>query len=269
MKPLALGIVSDEIAPDFREAVGHGTSWGISAYEIRCLTSGRIPLVDRAELETVHKCVREHSLRITALSPGIFKHPLSNVTELEQELADILPRTLKLAVEFDTPLIIMFGFKREEREPAGNFERAVDYMKRAAALAAHEGVRLAIENEPGFWCDTGTNTRRLIDAVHSPVLGANWDPCNAYGTSETPYPNGYAAIKDVIFNVHVKDTRQGSLIQCVPVGEGVIDWPGQIRALMEDGIVGHITIETHSNPLIEHSHRNVDTLRKMMKANFS
>lgn len=269
MKPLALGIVSDEISPDFRQAVGYGTSWGISAFEIRCLTSGRVPNVEKAELSDAHKCVREHSLRITALSPGVFKHPLSKQAEIENELRETLPRTLSMAVEFDTPLIIVFGFQREAHEPEGNFTRAVDYMRRAAALAQKEGVRLAIENEPGFWCDTGVNTRKLIDAVHSPVVGANWDPCNAYGTSEMPYPDGYAAVKDVIFNVHVKDTRQGSLIQCVPVGEGVIDWTGQLKALMNDRIVNHITIETHSNPLVEHSRRNVETLRRMMKANLS
>ena len=45
-KPLALGIVSDEIATDFRTAVGHGLSWGITRYEIRCLVSGRVPEVE-------------------------------------------------------------------------------------------------------------------------------------------------------------------------------------------------------------------------------
>jgi len=123
---------------------------------------------------------------------------------------------------------------------------------------------MAVENEPGFWCDTGANTRRIIDEVGSPVFGANWDPCNAYGTDEIPYPDGYRAIKDRIFNVHVKDTKRGSLIECVPVGDGAIDWDGQIREIIKDKIVSHVTIETHCNPLIENSRRNVETLKRMI-----
>jgi sugar phosphate isomerase/epimerase len=128
-------------------------------------------------------------------------------------------------------------------------------------------MRLAIENEPGFWADTGVNTRRLITDVASPALGANWDACNAYGTTERPFPEGYEAIKDVIVNVHVKDTLKGALIQCVPVGEGVIDWKGQMRALMHDRLVSHVTIETHCLPLVEKSRQNVETLRRIMQEN--
>ncbi len=67
-----------------------------------------------------------------------------------------------------------------------------------------------------------------------------------------------------IFDVHVKDTLAGSLIQCVPVGQGVIDWRGQLAALVRDRIVGHMTIETHCLPLIEKSRENVTTLRRML-----
>jgi sugar phosphate isomerase/epimerase len=137
-------------------------------------------------------------------------------------------------------------------------------MARAAEITGRAGVRIAIENEPGFWCDTGVNTRTLIRATGSLSLGANWDPCNAFGTDEVPYPAGYTAIKDVIVNVHVKDTARGALIQCVPVGEGAIDWQGQINALVQDRLVPHVTIETHCLPLVENSRRNVEVLRGMI-----
>jgi sugar phosphate isomerase/epimerase len=138
-------------------------------------------------------------------------------------------------------------------------------MARAAEITARAGVRIAIENEPGFWCDTGVNTRTLIRAAGSTSLGANWDPCNAFGTDEVPYPAGYAAIKDVTINVHVKDTLRGSLIQCVPVGEGAIDWQGQMNALVHDRLVRHVTIETHCLPLVENSRRNIEVLRRMIE----
>jgi len=264
MNRIALGIVSDEVSPDFDEAVRHASSWGISIYELRVVKSGRIPAVDPGELRSIQALVRNKDLRISALSPGIFKHPLSESGKLEEEVTTVLPKTLSMACEFGASIVILFGFQRFQGESAGNFERAVEWMRRAAERAEKLGITLAIENEPGFWCDSGSNTAKLIAAVNSPSLRVNWDPCNGYGTAEVPFPQGYEAVKRYIANVHVKDTKQGSLIQCVPVGEGAVDWRGQIQALVRDQIVKHVTIETHCLPLIEKSKQNVDTLKRYL-----
>ena len=261
---LSLGIVSDEISNDFAEAIHHASSWGISLMEIRVLKSGRVPNVTTEDIEEVQQYIRKDKVRITALSPGIFKHQLSKTSQLQTELNFTLPRTIKLAKTLGASLIIIFGFQREQGEPESNFRIATNFLRRAAMVAERNGIKLAIENEPGFWCDTGANTRKIIDDVASPALGANWDLANAYGTAEVPYPEGYEAIREKIFNVHAKDTRQGALVQCVPIGDGVLDWKGQLCALVRDKIASHITIETHCLPLIENSRRNVDTLRRML-----
>ena len=262
--PLALGIVSDEISPDFSEAVRYGNAWGISLYELRVLKSGRVPQVDPAELDEIQKLITQHHCIISALSPGIFKHPLSKKHDLEQELTEVLPRTLDLAGRFNSRFVIVFGFRREADEPAENRKWATDFLRRAAERAARDGITVAVENEPGFWCDSGANTAQIIEAANIPSLRANWDPCNGYGTAEIPFPDGYEAIKHLIANVHVKDTKRGSLIECVPVGEGAIDWKGQLHALVRDSIVKHVTLETHCLPLVENSKRNVETLRSYL-----
>lgn len=262
---LELGIVSDEITPSFRDAVRHAAGWGITRFEIRCLASGRVPDVDAAEWTDLLRARTEHGLTITALSPGIFKHSLSKKAEIERELTDVLPRTMAMAEQCGARLIIVFGFQRQPEETPASDSLAVGYLRRAAEAAARAGLTIAIENEPGFHCDTGANTRRIVEEVGSPTLGANWDPCNAYGTAEVPYPDGYEALKPVIVNVHAKDTMKGALIQCVPIGEGAINWKGQIHALLRDQIVGHVTIETHCLPLIEQSGKNVRILRTLME----
>lgn len=264
VKSLELGIVSDEIAPDFRTAAAHGISWGISRYEIRCLASGRVPDVNMAEWEDTVAAAREHGLSITALSPGILKHSLDRYADLERELRETLPRTIDCAWQCGAGLIIVFGVRKRPADGPADRARVVDLLRRAADAAGSAGMKIAIENEPGFHCDTGAATRAIIDEVASPALGANWDPCNAYGTDEIPYPAGYEAIRPVILNVHAKDTARGSLIQCVPVGEGAIDWEGQIRALVADAVVPHVTIETHCLPLVEQSAKNVRTLRSLL-----
>jgi L-ribulose-5-phosphate 3-epimerase len=264
MHHLSLGFVSDEISPDFREAVRYGKEWGISIFELRMLKTGRVPDVDRSELQDIKTAVKQNGLRISALSPGLFKLPLSEKSRIENEILNVLPRTLALAGEFDAPLVIVFGFRREENESPDSLRRAVDWMRRVAEQATREGITLAVENEPGFWCDSGRNTAAFIEAVNSPTLGVNWDPCNAYGAGETPFPDGYESIRKSVVNVHAKDTQKGSLVQCVPVGEGVIDWKNQLKALMHDRVVDHVTIETHCHPLIEKSKQNVEIVRKYL-----
>ena len=261
MHRLELGLVSDEVSPDFNEAARYAGEWGISIFELRVLKTGRIPAVDQGELREVQTLVKNSGLRITALSPGIFKLPLSQISKLQEELATTLPETLALAREFGASLVIAFGFQREQNEKPELFSRAVDLMSRAAEKAGKEGIRLVIENEPGFWCDSGANMAKLIQTVNSPYLRANWDPCNGYGTAERPYPEGYEAVKQYVANVHVKDTKEGSLIRCVPVGEGAVNWRGQLAALVRDQPVRHITIETHCLPLVQKSKQNVATLK--------
>ncbi|MEX2116204.1 MAG: sugar phosphate isomerase/epimerase family protein [Bacteroidota bacterium] len=262
---LALGIVSDEISPDFQEAIRYGTEWGLSIYELRVLRTGRVPSVEPEEFREVLGLVKERGVTVTALSPGIFKHTLSKQREINAELNEALPRTIEMAGQLGTKLIIVFGFKREAGEPENRVNDWLEYMQKASVIASKAGITVAIENEPGFWCDSGFNTAALIRKVGMPNLGANWDPCNGYGTAEEPYPAGYEAVKKVIVNVHVKDTRKGSLIQCVPVGEGAIDWRGQMAAIVRDRIVNHVTIETHCLPLIENSKKNVDVLRSYLR----
>jgi len=264
MRRLELGIVSDEISPDINEAVYHAEKWGISIFELRVLRSGRVPTIDPQELKEVRAACASANLRVSGLSPGIFKLPLSQRQGLERELVDTLPRTLEMAREFGASLVIVFGFQREKEETDDNFFRAVEWMSRAAERAQQEGITLVIENEPGFWCDSGANTAKLLRTVNSPFLRANWDPCNGYGTAERPFPEGYQAVKEYIANVHVKDTKAGALIACVPVGEGAIDWKGQLEALVRDEVVRHITIETHCLPLVEKSGQNVQTLNRYL-----
>jgi hypothetical protein len=43
-----------------------------------------------------------------------------------------------------------------------------------------------------------------------------------------------------------------------------LDWKGQIKALVRDQVVKHITIETHCLPLVEKSKQNVDTLKQYL-----
>ncbi len=263
---MRIGFVTDEISPNVEEAIALGVEWGIRDFELRTNNGRRVPQFNSAEIHRLLRLQRQHGLRFTALSPGAFKGTIQEHTRLEQELRETLPQTYQLARLFNAPAVIIFGFKRSAEDAPNDEARVMEVLRRASESARQHGLILAIENEPSFWCDTGANTARMLAQIAAPNLRANWDPGNAIGTEEIPYPQGYAAIKKWIVNVHVKDTIKGAMVSCVPIGEGKVDWRGQLQALVGDQAVAHVTIETHCLPLLENSRKNLETLRGMLAA---
>jgi len=256
---MRLAIVSDEISKDFRKAVELGIQWGITDYEIRTLTTGRVPYVANDEINLVKEVVKQQEVSISAISPGLFKIALNEEELLKLQIEESIYDSFRLADRIGTRNVIIFGFKRYEREPQSNYIQVIHILKRMASLAERYGFNLLLENEPDFWADTGVNTAKILDDVDSKNLKANWDPANAAAAGEIPYPYGYLAIRNHIRSIHVKDYRRTASNdhEFVVVGEGVVDWPGQFRALMQGPYVEYITIETHCKPLLSNSHRNV------------
>jgi sugar phosphate isomerase/epimerase len=263
---MKLGIVTDEISLKVEESLGYCNEWGIDRVEIRCLESGRVPYISEEELKKFIELKNKFGIKVTALSPGFFKGKISDTRKYKDELDKHLPNLIKMCETFETNLIIVFGFEKDKDEPLSNRNNVVDVFGEIAKRTENYGIKIAVENEPGFWCDTGSRTAEIIRKVNMKNFGSNWDPANAYYEhEESAYPDGYEKIKDLIFNVHVKDTKVGSLIKCCPIGEGKIDWNGQIKALLNDKIVEHVTIETHCTPLVEKSKLDVDRITEIIK----
>ncbi|MDZ7269496.1 MAG: sugar phosphate isomerase/epimerase [candidate division KSB1 bacterium] len=261
---MRIGFVTDEISAEVVEALTIGLAWGVRDFELRVIGDRRVPAITPATVGQILALQQKHGLRLTALSPGVFKGTVHDTALWQHELRETLPATFDLARVLGTPLVIVFGFQRSPRDVPGDVNKVVEIFRQAAQAAHAHGLILAVENEPGFWCDTGGNTSRLLAQVNSPALRANWDPGNAVGTAELPYPEGYDALKPWIANVHVKDTIKGALVECVPVGEGRVNWRGQLQALARDKVVPHVTIETHCLPLLENSRKNLEVVRRML-----
>ncbi len=263
---MRIGIVTDEISADVREAIQLGLNWGLMDYELRVIGEARVPAIKPETVDDLLWFKEKFGLRYTALSPGTGKGTIDDHETLQREMNETLPAAFALAKKLAVPKVIIFSFQRLPQQNENLLPQVIETFRQIASLAEKENLQIVIENEPGFWCDTGKNTAHMIAAVNSPHLRANWDPANALGTNETPYPDGYEALKKWIANVHVKDTIKSSLIQCVPIGEGKIDWDGQIKALVQDRLVEHVTLETHCLPLIENSLKNLERLKHILES---
>jgi sugar phosphate isomerase/epimerase len=262
---MRIGIVTDEISPDIGEAFSLGVSWGIRDFEFRTSNSGRVPFISDQDMHLLLNSKIDSGVTITALSPGTFRTPIDDKAAVERDLAEVFPATIKMAHRLNVPLVITSGFVRSVGPEESDFDQVVQTLKKAARLAEGEGITLALENEPGSWADSGKKTAKLLAAVNSRYLQANWDPANALGAENYPYPVGYEAVKRWIVNIHVKDATKDPALACVPVSEGRVNWEGQLRALVRDGKLTHATVETDCLPLIEKSRQNVETLKRMLK----
>lgn len=261
---MRIGFVTDEISSNVEEALKTGISWGIHDYELRVIGENRVPDISAGEVEKIISLRNELGFRITALSPGTFKGTIHDKTLLQREVEETLPKTFELAKALSTNMIIVFGIQRSEQDNPVLEDKVIALFHRVAESAEREGLLIAVENEPGFWCDSGANTAALLEKVGHQSLRANWDPGNSVGTDEPPFPDGYHALKKWIVNLHIKDTIKGALVECVPIGEGAVDWPGQLSAVVKDNLLEHVTIETHCLPLIENSKRNLKIVREIL-----
>lgn len=293
-----IALVTDEVSADLDTALELARTWGVERVELRGVGDGRYPRVGDALRAMTPQLVREHGVRVAALSPGLFKMPFpdpsgplsfyqwSNVQRakglaageamLEDQLERLLPEAIEAALELECPIIGCFAFGPAliplHREMLGLGEEipegVVETLREAGRRCAASGLVLAIENEMTTYATTAAVTAELVRRVDEPNVGVVWDPANAYLAGDTtPFPDAYAAVRELVRLVHFKDVRfdqaAGRREFCV---EGEIDWAGQIAALRADGYDGTISVETHMRPKVEPSRLLVERLRGLLAA---
>jgi sugar phosphate isomerase/epimerase len=257
------GFVTDELSQDPRQAIETALAWGVDRFEIRNVRGVRFPRHEDDTCTLLARLCEEYPIRYTAVSPGFFKCPLSDTEHIRYALGEGLDRTLNFMAECQVPLLILFGFEKG----SGSTDEAVSLLQRMADRLAEHGFDGAVENETHCLFDVPENIATLLRRVNRTNLGANWDPGNLKEYAPGAFPEGYAEVRHFVFNVHAKDVAllpDGSTAWKA-IGEGVVDWPRQLRALQQDGIVEHITIESHLGPPEEVGRRNLETLRSYLE----
>ena len=86
------------------------------------------------------------------------------------------------------------------------------------------------------------------------------------GTVTFNDPDGYAAAKRFVRNVHFKDARRYADGTWEILPEGDVDWQGQIKALLDDGYGGAIAVEPHLFPSVARTRAALDRLRALVAA---
>ncbi|MCC7207113.1 MAG: sugar phosphate isomerase/epimerase [Anaerolineae bacterium] len=233
-----IAIVSDEVSADFEETLAVCLPLGIRAYEIRSLAGGRAPDCDPAAVEQVDQLVRRHALTLVGISPGFFKGACDE-PRARHELDEGFDRAFALLDRLAVRRMTVFTFRRADPQALAP-PQALDLLRLGADKCRRAGVEMLIENVPSCWGNSGAH---LAEIAHAVGVGLTWDPGNSEASGQAAYPDGYAAVRDQVRHVHLKNwTPDGGYTAIL---DGQADLAGQVAALRRDHYPGYYCLEPH------------------------
>jgi sugar phosphate isomerase/epimerase len=228
-------------SPDIAAAAPVMSELGLKGAELRTIAGRNVLEATDKEIDAALSVLAKNSLEVVCIASPLFKGRLG-----EDQPPHLAERAFEIAERSGARMIRVFSFKRVA-EPSQVFEKVVDLLQELADKAARRGLIVALENDHSCNISTAQEMACVLAAIDHPNLQAIWDPANAYISGEKPFPTGYRLLDfKRIAHVHAKDcTLDGHVPVWEPLGDGDIDWQGQIDALAEDGYEGFIHLETY------------------------
>lgn len=263
---MKLGIVSDEVSKDLRVAAEWAKARRISRFELRNVWGNRLPDVSKDQLTEIKTMLNHYGIIVTGISPGTYKCALHEPDFASQP--ERLLRTMECADFLGTKKIISFGVKKEPDDTPDDKKRVIETLQLICEKGRDNGFVICLENEPGYY----NGMPDEIEAVQKAVLPyggmLNWDMGNLFMSGFSEYKEYYERFKPYIASVHMKDYRREDGV-CVPMGEGCIDWDGQINDLLADDLQWNgkeldMNIETHCSPEYEQATKCYDYIKKIL-----
>jgi sugar phosphate isomerase/epimerase len=281
--PFKLGIITDELTGEFDQALDFISAHDLHFCELRDLWGMNIMSLDQDGLDRAKKMLTKHHLQVSDIASPIYKWNIPQMPAkpgekrdaakarfVEDDAAKVLEQSFKLAHFFGTRQVRIFSYWRVS-EPVKAYPLVRDQLAKAARAAVQNDIVLVLENEHTCNVGTGVELGRILSDIASPGLRGNWDPGNAAMLDETPFPDGYAAVKGLFSHMHLKDVRKNAANgkkEWAPIGGGYINFKGQMRALRADRYEGTISLETHylrpDKDKVESSRESLEGLMKVL-----
>jgi sugar phosphate isomerase/epimerase len=197
------------------------------------------------QVESVESRLAEHGLKAAVLRGQADLSKPSCVDELAMQLATCR----KMGVEY------MF---LSPKHPGASKEVAFERLRRAGEIAAKHGVIIALETHP----DLGTNGDVHLETmkrINHPNVRVNFDIANiTYYNRNTDAVAELKKVIDYVATVELKDHNgQYETWNFPALGQGVVDIPGVLRLLKEEGYAGPLTIEIEGIKGIERNETDI------------
>jgi hypothetical protein len=256
---IGVGAITDEFSPDIAVALPAMAALGMTVAELRVIDGRNILDLDDAQVHQVATLVRAQGMSVVSIASPLLKCTMRGGPPLDKRfqrdvfasphtLADqprLARRAFDVAHAMGAGIVRVFSFWRTV-DLDRSFAQIADALEALAERAWREGLTIAVENEHACNIGTGEDLGRILEEVSHRALQAVWDPANALVAGEVPFPTGYFAFPaERIAHVHAKDCHVSDHQPTWGLlGTMGVDWPGQIRALRNDGYAGAITLET-------------------------
>jgi len=243
----SIAVITDEVSQDLDTIIDFARDFNLDGIELRSIWDKSPQDLDDDEITRIRDRTTEAGLSVVGIAAPFYKCDIEDEATCREHL-DILRRCVRVAQGLDTRLVRVFAFWKQG-SLKNYWQKIISRYREPVLIAEGEGVVLGLENEASTMIGTGAETRRLVDALDTPVVKPLWDPCNELFAAGglTPYPEGYNHIRSDMCHMHFKDgirtTSKGDV--CVPMCEGEIDYRGQFSDLIKQGYEGCISLETH------------------------
>jgi len=242
-----LAVFTDEVSQDLEKAIKLALDFCLEGVEIRSVWDTSPQNLSDAQVADIKRLLEAHNLKTCCIAAPFLKCTIFNQAEYAEHF-EILRRCISVGKRLGTKL--MRGFTCWKTEDTPEVWAEVERLYRQALpILESEDAIIAIENEFVTSAATAALTEKFLRKLNSPRLRAVWDPANEVHAAEgeVPYPNGYNRLKPFIAHVHCKDAARDGAgeARITRVGDGEIDWQGQLKALADDGYNGWVSLETH------------------------
>jgi 3-oxoisoapionate decarboxylase len=163
-----------------------------------------------------------------------------------REMNDLIPKARHLGADIMRIVASSLKFRYEPHGP--QIEAIVNMLKESVKIATDQGVVLAIENHIDY---TSAEIYEILERVGSDSLKVNFDTGNTLRMMENPV-TAARRLGPYTIATHTKDVdacrhvppEEWYFFSSVPVGTGLIDMPGVVRALKETGYQGVLAVES-------------------------
>lgn len=238
--PFLLSVITDEISQDPAVALDLAAEHGLDGVELRSVWDTPVELLSEEKQTLLRDMIRERGLKVSAIASSFLKEDWGKDDRAKFD------RVVSACRFFGCDTFRGFSFWENE---AYSDEGFAEYLRPYDEMLAREGLRLMLENDPSVNLKTGFDLARFFSGHHLCNIGILWDPGNdiyTCGNTVTPYPDEYKAVRPFARHIHVKDAvhKNGEGVG-VALGDGWMDFEGQLRALCEDGYTGWVTLEPH------------------------
>jgi sugar phosphate isomerase/epimerase len=246
-----LGAMTDEISQDFEHAIAVCKEYGLQTAEIRSVWNKPPQDLGDTDVKAMKAILEEAGMTVSCIASPFYKCDLDDAEARGQHL-DILRRCIALAQAMGAHIVRGFTFWKPSDVNAV-WPQLLQAFEEPIEIVSQAEITLAIENEASTSMATAALLERFLTEIDHPNIKAIWDPANEVFAEdgERPFPEAFDRVKPWMVHFHLKDAGrdEAGKPRCVPIGEGLIDYPGQLAALLASDYDGAVSLETHWRPV--------------------